>query len=179
MKKQILARIKVLEESILNKDLAEIEMMKVDSNRCFAAIRKLKNKNKRNELYVHDEDGNLGGTDSAKANIITEYFTKMLAPTNQEIKIYPPSKLEKPFTTEEISQAASKLKNGKSAECDGTQAEYIKYAPVEIHKQIAIIFNRIAETGEQLKGLNLGTLTPLQKLFINNSHWANFLHKNN
>ena len=42
-------------------------MMKVDSNRCYAAIRKLKNKNKRNELYVHDEDGNLGGTDSAKA----------------------------------------------------------------------------------------------------------------
>ena len=87
----------------------------------------------------------------------------MLAPTNQEIKIYPPSKLEKPFTTEEISQAASKLKNGKSAGCDGTQAEYIKYAPVEIHKQIAIIFNRIAETGEQLKELNLGILTPLQK----------------
>ena len=87
-----------------------------------------KNKNKRNELYVHDEDGNLGGTDSA--NIITEYLTKMLAPTNQEIKIYPPSKLEKPFTTEEISQAASKLKNGKSAGCDGTQAEYIKYAPI-------------------------------------------------
>ena len=51
----------------------------------------------------------------------------MLAPTNQEIKIYPPSKLENPFTTEEIIQAASKLKNGKSAGCDGTQAEYIKY----------------------------------------------------
>ena len=83
----------------------------------------------------------------------------MLAPTNQEIKIYPPSKLEKPFTTEGISQAASKLKNGKSAGCDGTQAENIKYAPVEIHKQIAIIFNRIPETGE----LNLGILTPLQK----------------
>ena len=47
---------------------SEIEMMKVDSNRCHAAIRKLKNKNKKNELYVHDEDGNLGGTDSAKAN---------------------------------------------------------------------------------------------------------------
>ena len=105
-------------------------MMKVDSNRCYAAIRILKNKNKMNELYVHDEDGNLGGTESAKANIITEHFTKMLAPTNQEIKIYPPSKLEKPFTTEEIGQAASKLKNGKSAGCDGTQAEYIKYAPV-------------------------------------------------
>ena len=87
----------------------------------------------------------------------------MLAPTNQEIKIYPPSKLEKPFTTEEISQTASKLKNGKSAGCDGTQAEYIKYAPVEIHKQIAIIFNQITETGEQLKELNLGILTPLQK----------------
>ena len=36
----------------------------------------------------------------------------MLAPTNREIKIYPPSKLEKPLTTDEISQAASKLKNG-------------------------------------------------------------------
>ena len=38
LKKQILTRIKVSEESILNKDLAEIEMMKVDSNRCYAAI---------------------------------------------------------------------------------------------------------------------------------------------
>ena len=153
LKKQILARIKVLEESILNKDLVEIEIMKVDSNRCYAAIRKLKNKYKRNELYVHDEDGNLGGTDSAKA-IITEHVKKMLAPTNQEIKIYPPSKLEKPFTTEEISQAASKQENGKCAGCDCTQAEYIKYAPVEI------IFNRITETGEQLEEINLGILTP-------------------
>ena len=93
---------------------------------------KTEKQKKRNELYVHDEDRNLGGTDSAKANIITEYFTKLLAPTNQEIKIFPQSKLEKPFTTEEM--VASKLKNGKSAGCEGTQSEYIKYAPVEIHK---------------------------------------------
>ena len=51
----------------------------------------------------------------------------------------------------------------KSAGCDGTQAEYIEYALVENHKQIAIIFNRIAENGEQLEELNLGILTPLQK----------------
>ena len=49
--KQILACIKVLEESILNKDLAEIEMMKVDSNRCYAAIRKLKTRG-MNYMYM-------------------------------------------------------------------------------------------------------------------------------
>ena len=159
-----MARIKVLEERSFNRDLAELELLKDDSNKCYTAIRKMNRKStKKSNIYVHDKDGHFGGTDSAKTDIITEHFIRMLAPDNQEIKNYLPSKIQQPFTAAEFSQAASRLKNGKSAVCDDTQAEYIKYAPVEIYEQIATILNRVTETGEDLEELHLGILTPLQK----------------
>ena len=87
----------------------------------------------------------------------------MLAPDNQIMKDYPPTKLHQPFTTEEITQAARRMKNGSSPGCDDINGEYIKYAPAEIHKYIADTLNRTFETGEPIEELQLGILTPLQK----------------
>ena len=66
-------------------------------------------KKKKSSLFVNDKSGKLAGTDLAKAEIIQEHFRKMLAPDNQTMKDYPPTKLHQPFTTEEISQAARRM----------------------------------------------------------------------
>lgn len=68
-----------------------------------------------------------------------------------------------PFTETEIWKAASELTNGKSTGPDDTYAQLIKYAPQEIHKEIAKIFNKVAETGKKITKLTLGILTPIQK----------------
>ena len=67
------------------------------------------------------------------------------------------------FTAEEIQKAAKSLKSGKSAGIDKLNAEFIKYAPISIHKRIADIYNKTAETGVNLSYLTTGLLTPLAK----------------
>ena len=68
-----------------------------------------------------------------------------------------------PFKKEEIQQVVKTLKNGKSPGIDKITAEYIKYAPDTIHEVIADIFNEIAEKGNDVEELIIGTLNPLQK----------------
>ena len=89
----------------------------------------------------------------------------MLAPDNKKENIIgcQPHTMRNPFTAVEIEKAAKKLKNGKSPGPDSVELELIKYAPVELHGQIADIFNRVAETGESVVELVLGCLRPLQK----------------
>ena len=92
-----------------------------------------------------------------------EYFKKILAPEGKESNIleFPPQKMVTPFTADEIAKAAKKLKNGKSPGPDNVELELIKYAPIELHKEIATIFNKVAETREPVTELVLGLLRPL------------------
>ena len=60
-------------------------------------------------------------------------------------------------------QKIQRLKNGKSAVTDETYVELLKYAPEEVHKEIANIFNRFADTGEDTVELNIGIPKPLKK----------------
>ena len=71
--------------------------------------------------------------------------------------------MKKPFNAEEIRKAAKSLKNGKSAGPDKKHVEMIKYAPIEILREMSNIFNTVAETGENISELILGLLRPLQK----------------
>ena len=71
--------------------------------------------------------------------------------------------MKEPFTETEIKKAAGSLRNGKNAGPDDIYAELIKYAPPEIHREIAKIFNKVAETGENITELTLGFLKPSQK----------------
>ena len=59
----------------------------------------------------------MAGTDERKVEIITTYFKKMFALVGYdvEMKVYMPTKMETPFTGEEVFVAAKKLKKGKSA----------------------------------------------------------------
>ena len=51
------------------------------------------------------------------------------------------------FCKEEI-QKATRLKNNKSTGKDDVNAELVKYAPEEVHEQIADMLNEIARTGQ-------------------------------
>ena len=158
-------RIKQIEEEQLENKLKEIERMKDDSTRCYAALRDLKNKRKQKPLNVKNDKGEVASSEEEQIKLISDHFKKMLAPENQtgNYKEYEPRKMKIPFTTEEVRNAAKSLKNGKSAGSDNLHVEMIKYAPIEIHKEIADIFNKVAETGENINELILGILRPLQK----------------
>ena len=76
----------------------------------------------------------------------------MLAPEENlnDFLEFRPHTMTTPFSGEEIHKAAAKLKNGKSPGCDNEELELIKYAPIEIHQEIANILNKVAETGESV-----------------------------
>ena len=117
-------------------------------------------------LQIKDENNKMAGTDERKAEVITNYFKRMFAPDgyNIQIKEYRPTKMTIPFTGEEVNRAAKRLKNGKSGNgTDTLHAEFIKYADENIHENMAVIFNVVAETGDNPEELQLGVLTPLEK----------------
>ena len=112
---------------------------------------------------VEDKNKKIASTEEEQVKIVSEYFKKMLAPEGKESNIleFPPHKMVTPFTADEIAKAAKKLKNGKSPGPDNVELELIKYAPIEVHKEIATIFIKVAETGEPVTELVLGLLRPL------------------
>ena len=114
-------------------------------------------------LTIKNDDDEIATTEEQQIEIITAYFKKMLAPENEPEKSYEPTDIRNPFTAKEIEKAARKMKNGKSAGPDKLEVEFIKYAPIEIHQEIANIFNTITKTGEELRELVFGLLRPLQK----------------
>ena len=143
----------------------KIEEMKNDSSRYFAALKEVQRERKQENLVVEDKNKKIAATEEEQVKIVSEYFKKMLAPEGKESNIleFPPHKMVTPFTADEITKAAKKLKNGKRPGPDNVELELIKYAPTELHKEIATIFNKVAETGEPVTELVLGLLRPLQK----------------
>ena len=164
IKREMNSIIKTLEQRELETKLNELEESKNDSNKCYKVMNSLRRDSQKKTLCVQNDEGEMVGDEGQKVNLITEYLKKMLAPEEAELgKIYNPTKMRTPFTAEEIKEAAKSLKNGKSTGIDEMNAEYIKYAPIEVHHKIAEIFNRTAETGKNPKELEIGILTPLPK----------------
>ena len=156
---------KRLEIQRINNKMIKIEEMKNNSSRYFAALKDLQSERKQENLVVEDKNKKIAATEEEQVKIVPEYFKKMLAPEGKESNIleFPPHKMVTPFTADEIAKAAKKLKDGKSPGPDKVELELIKYAPIELHKEIATIFNKVAETGEPVTELVLGLLRPLQK----------------
>ena len=67
------------------------------------------------------------------------------------------------FTANGIRKAIAKMKPNKSPGYDEIPVELIKYPPDRIDKQIAKIYNNMAETGDIPKEVTCGILKPLQK----------------
>ena len=84
----------------------------------------------------------------------------MLAPETGENRHidYPPCQMEAPFTGEEIRKVVNRMTNEKSAGPDDLKVELITYSSIEIHDDIANIFNTLSRTGEDIKELTLGIL---------------------
>jgi hypothetical protein len=189
MQKQINNILKSLEEKELEEMLKPLEAIKDDSNKAHHAVRALNSMKPKKPLYIENEQHQVVGSPKEQLQIIHEHFNRCLAPstpsgdnTNNEIDNYncnsdmgnnsdennnnipyPPKKMTKPFTTEEIRKAINSMKNGKSAGPDNVNAEFLKYAPKAIIEDIAKILNETAETGSYPSELNTGILTPLPK----------------
>ena len=147
--KDIRKRVTCLEDEKLVKELEEIEKVKDDSNRCHQAIRNIKNRKPKKPLLVEKEDGTYAGNEKEQIESITKHFASIFSTYHFEENInYPPSALQTPFTRNEIANAAKSLKNNKSAGIDNLNAEYIKYAPPDVHIAIADLLNETAETGQ-------------------------------
>ena len=164
-KKQMKKRIKEGETEKLESRLSAIEEMKNDSSRHFAALKEIKNGKKQSDLIVKDKEGKVVTTEEEQIKIISHYFKSMLAPESKSDNIITlqPKPMDTPFNGSEIQKSAEKLKNRRSAGPDNIELELIKYAPIEVHNEIANIFNTVGETGEPISELVLGLLRPIQK----------------
>ena len=150
-------------EKVLEGKIEEIENSKNDSNKMFKVIKQIQNSKPKKKLLVNSEEG-MVTEESKQAELITKHFQKMFAPdTIEEMQNIQPQEMKIPFSRDEISKAAKSLKNNKSAGKDNLQPELIKYAPHEIHSEIANILNEAARTGIHPKEIKEGILIPLQK----------------
>ena len=164
--KSINKTLKEIEETEVEILLKDIEEKKDDSNKCYEAITTLKRRKLKKPLLIkNQETGYIAGTPKEQADIITRHFSNMLAPDSFKNNFisYKPCEMTTPFNSEEIEEAAHRLKNNKSTGIDEIKAELIKYAPTNVFKMIADIYNTTAKTGEHPEEITLGILTPLQK----------------
>ena len=83
--KQIRKRIRILENEKINKQLAEIEGKKDDSNKCYQAIRTLNNRKPKKPLIVQGEDGSIAGSEKRTDNFNNETFPKNVHDGNERI----------------------------------------------------------------------------------------------
>ena len=145
----------------------ELELLKNDSRKMFQSINYLKNRKPSTPLLIENKE-KTGVTANTEDQIeqITKFFKNFFNNENEneeKIKTIKPQKMKSPFTTAEVQKAITSLKNNKSPGIDELNTEQLKYGPIETSKEIANIFNHIAETGEKPKEITLGILNPLQK----------------
>ena len=161
---KIKSLVKKTENEKLETELKELERHKNDSNKCHQVIRRLQSKKPKKQLIVKNENEEIVSTEKEKATLIAEHFQKTFNDSNRDKPDFiEPTRMEKEFNSDEIEKAAKELKNGKSTGCDEVHAEYIKYAPQIIHKEIAQIINDMAETGNYPSEIKQGILIPIPK----------------
>ena len=150
------------EKSELEK-IEHVENSKDDSSRMFRTIRLLNKNNKRENVYIEENDTALDNKKSTEK--ITKFFKELF---NQEnicnLENIKPAKMRLPFTGEEVKIAIRSLKNNKSPGPDNLPAEIFKNCPEALLRKIADMFNKIAETGQTPDDMELGFLIPLQKM---------------
>ncbi len=161
--KEIVLKIKEIEEKRIIEDMEEIENSKDDSTKMYKAIRKQQRTKPKDEIMVDSEEGLTASSEEA-TKIVTNHFKKMFNAENQrKFHEVPPAEMKIPFTKEEVSKAIKSLKNNKSSGVDDIVAEHLKYGPSEINEGIAQLLNDISRTGNHPTEINEGILIPLPK----------------
>ena len=131
-RKEIRSRLRQVEEEKMNEKLERLEKTKDDSSRYFLVMREL-HKTKKKPLQIKDKDKLLVTGEQEQAELITKYFENILAPDkDKQVKRYPPTKMETPFTAEEVTKACIGTQNGKAVGIDDFQAEFVKYADEKV-----------------------------------------------
>ena len=129
-------------------------------------MRIVNSKKPKKPLIIYDKKKQLISTEEEQIQTITEFFNDLFttnSSTTEEPLQLQLSKMDPPFTRNEMKKSSSKLKNNKMTGRDEVKAEYIKYGPEELHQQIAELLNKTAETGEYPEEIRRGILTPLAK----------------
>ena len=141
----------------MEKQLAEIEAKKVDSNKCYQAIRTLNNKKPKKPLIVQGEDGSIAHSEKEHITVITKHLKKVfMMETKELLPTMPRCEMKTPFTGIEIQKAAESLKNRTTVGDDSLDAEFVKYGPPEIHRGVAKLLSNMASTGEYPEQIKQG-----------------------
>ena len=154
-------RVKTLEEEEIERRSAEINSFKDDS-RMFQAVREL-TRGKTKTLTITNDEGETVAKPEAAAELVAKYFSSLFYdPLRSECSQAEKKTLNTPITTEEVIKATKKLRNGRAVGPDGIPGELLKYGPASLSKNLADIFNKMFEDGEDLE-LGHGTLIVLPK----------------
>ena len=116
--------------------------------------------------YVHDDKQRCVTQPQQMQNIIEKHFKEHFQKdhVNSIDKFATePKKLNKEITKEEVRAAISKMANNKAPGKDNINVELIKYAPDDIHEEIADALNNIFRTNNDQMNIGAGILLPLPK----------------
>lgn len=137
-----------------------------ESRRMFEAARSLSRSNKNTSVHVKDENGNFVTSDSKKAEMIRNWFTKQFNLGDEKTLDpfdCPPQPLIHPIKPEEVRNAAQLLNNARASGPDNIPGELLKYACDEFYIQYADILNACFETNTFMNCIGEAILSPLQK----------------
>ena len=159
---QIQKAIKEEKNNKLAEIMKPIENKTNPHDQMFEAIKQLKRMKPKKNLIIKTENG-FTANPSKQIQLIGEYFQKQFFKNAEQPSQIEPEPMQEPFTGIETKKAAFKSKNNTSPGIDETHIEMVKYGPMIVFEEIAVIFNEIAATGEYPVELIQGMISPLQK----------------
>ena len=148
----------------LEKRVAEVEALKNEGRKMFAALRAL-NIRPANELSIVDMDGRVVHSLNSQIDILTSHFKSQFAPDGVDNLTQHQGTLQYPISQMEVVTAAAKLQNRRACGPDSVPNELLKYACTSetTSQWIADLLNAAVEGSIQLSALGTGTLVALQK----------------
>ena len=159
---EIHAHIKSAENEKIRNALQELENSPNDSQKMFQAVKYLQKISPKAPLLLQSTNG-LTANEAEQANLIANHFNKQFNKNAEPLPKLESCKMRIPFSIDEIRKAVKRIKNNKSPGADGITAELLKHAPDTILKEIAKLYNIMAETGDTPREIIQGVLCALQK----------------
>ena len=151
-----------LEEELMEKAM-EVEQLRGDSARMFAATKALRMKTKA-KLAVCNKQGEQLVQPKAQLPILREHFQHMLHDPNMPVMEGMEKRpLQKPIELPEVQKALGKLKNRRAFGFDKLPSELFKYGGAALEQALTDVLNQLFSEGTALDVIGKGILIPLQK----------------